>query len=126
MGKLTGEVDALLRTAVGDAKAEIMQCGISAEKGVRFASIVNMANRHNGRTGMGLVMASKNLKAIVVRGKQKMQMADPKRVTGLNKLGPKWLPDNADVDGLQKYGTASVVVFQNSIGSLPTRQHQKT
>jgi aldehyde:ferredoxin oxidoreductase len=125
MGKITGEVDKVLRQEVGDKNAEIMQCGIAAERGVRFASIVNMANRHNGRTGLGLVMASKNLKAIVVRGKQKMQMFDSKKVASLNKLGPKWLPDNPDVDGLQKHGTASVVVFQNSIGSLPTHNYNE-
>lgn len=67
MGKPTGELDALLKDAVGDRKAKIMQCGPAAENGVLFSSLVNMANRNNGRTGMGLVMASKNLKAIVLR-----------------------------------------------------------
>jgi aldehyde:ferredoxin oxidoreductase len=43
---------------------------IGGENGVRFASIMTNANRANGRTGMGAVMASKNLKAIVVRGKK--------------------------------------------------------
>ena len=49
-----------------------------------FSSLVNMSNRHNGRTGMGLVMASKNLKAVVVRGKKKVELADPKSVIALN------------------------------------------
>ncbi|MGW8251285.1 MAG: aldehyde ferredoxin oxidoreductase family protein [Anaerolineales bacterium] len=125
MGKITGEVDQILRQAVDDPKAEIMQCGIAAERGVRFASIVNMSNRHNGRTGMGLVMASKNLKAIVVRGKQRVQAFDAREVTALNRLGPRWMPENADVEDLNKYGTAGVLVFQNSIGSLPTRNYNE-
>jgi len=71
MGKLTGEVDDILHREV-DSKAEILQHGPAAEKGVLFSTIVSMSNRHNGRTGMGAVMASKNLKAVVVRGTRKV------------------------------------------------------
>jgi len=119
-GKLTGEVEALLREEVGEAKAEVLQYGPAAENGVLFSSLVSMANRNNGRTGMGLVMASKNLKAIVVKGKGGVSVADPKALTALSRLGPKILPDNPDMPGLAQYGTASVVMFQNAIGSLPT------
>ncbi len=119
MGKPTGEVDALLRQAVGEDKAEVLQIGPAAENGVRFSGLVSMANRLNGRTGMGLVMASKNLKAIVVYGRQVPEVADPQALAALNKSGPKMMPDNPDVDGLGKYGTASVVLPQNMMGTLP-------
>ncbi len=125
MGKLTGEVDAILKQEVGDPKAEILQHGPAAENGVRFSGMVNMCNRHNGRTGMGLVMASKNLRAVVVRGTQRVSVANPQVLAALNKSGPKLMPENPDVDGLAKYGTASVVVFQNTIGSLPTRNYSE-
>jgi len=125
MGKVTGEVDAILKKEIGEQKAQIAQCGPAAEKGVRFSSIVNMANRNNGRTGMGLVMASKNLKAIVVRGKQKPEIADPTALAALNRAGPKLMPVNPDMDSLGKYGTASVVMFQNTIGTLPTRNYNE-
>jgi aldehyde:ferredoxin oxidoreductase len=125
MGKVTGEVDAILKQEVGDPKAEVIQCGPAAERGVLFSSLVNMANRNNGRTGMGLVMASKNLKAVVVRGKQKPELADPAALTTLNREGPKEMPKNPDMDGLGKFGTASVVMFQNTIGSLPTRNYSE-
>ena len=69
-----------------------MQIGPAAEKGVRFSSIVNMANRNNGRTGMGLVMASKNLKAIVVRGTAQPKVADHKSCRNLQNLGAKMMP----------------------------------
>ena len=62
VGKVTGEVESILKKEVGDPKAEVIQCGPAAEKGVLFSSLVNMSNRNNGRTGMGLVMASKNLR----------------------------------------------------------------
>ncbi|MFZ5858900.1 MAG: aldehyde ferredoxin oxidoreductase family protein [Chloroflexota bacterium] len=124
MGKLTGEVDDIIHKEV-DPKAEILQHGPGAEKGVLFSSLVSMSNRHNGRTGMGLVMASKNLKAVVVRGTKKVQMADAKAVTALNRIGPKAIPENGDMDGLAKFGTAVVVLFNNTIGTLPTRNYNE-
>lgn len=124
MGKLTGEVDDILHKEI-DPKAEILQHGIGAENGVLFSSLVSMSNRHNGRTGMGLVMASKNLKAVVVRGTKKVQVADQKALTDLNRIGPKALPENGDMDGLAKFGTAVVVLFNNSIGTLPTRNYNE-
>ncbi|MBK8616163.1 MAG: aldehyde ferredoxin oxidoreductase family protein [Anaerolineales bacterium] len=124
MGKLTGEVDDIIHKDV-DPKAEILQHGIGAENGVLFSSLASMSNRHNGRTGMGLVMASKNLKAVVVRGKKKVEIADSKTLVALNRTGPKILPDNGDMDGLAKFGTAVVVLFNNTIGTLPTRNYNE-
>lgn len=124
MGKKTGEVDDILHAEV-DKKAEILQHGPAAERGVLFSSIVSMSNRHNGRTGMGLVMASKNLKAVVARGTKRVQIADPKALTALNRIGPKAIPKNGDMDGLAKYGTAVVVLFNNMIGTLPTHNYNE-
>ena len=124
MGRLTGEVDDIIHREV-DPKAEILQHGIGAENGVLFSSLVSMSNRHNGRTGMGLVMASKNLKAVVVRGTKKVQLANQKALTELNRIGPKAIPENGDMDGLAKFGTAVVVLFNNTIGTLPTRNYNE-
>ena len=125
MGKRTGDVDEILKKELEDKKVEILQHGPGAEKGILFSSIVSMANRNNGRTGMGLVMASKNLKAVVVRGSKKPTLADSKALTELNKTGPKVLPENPDMPGLANDGTATVVMFQNTIGSLPTRNYSE-
>jgi aldehyde:ferredoxin oxidoreductase len=124
MGKKTGEVDDILHAEV-DPKAEILQHGPAAENGVLFSSLVSMSNRNNGRTGMGLVMASKNLKAVVARGRKRVSLADAKALTNLNKLGPRILPDNPDMPGLAAEGTATVVLFQNTIGSLPTNNYNE-
>ena len=124
MGKTTGEVDDILHHEV-DSQAEILQHGPAAENGVLFSSLVSMANRNNGRTGMGLVMASKNLKAVVARGKKKVNLANPQTLVALNKTGPKILPDNPDMPGLAAEGTATVVIFQNTIGSLPTHNYSE-
>ena len=124
-GKLTGEVEAALKAELGDEKIEILQHGPAAEKGILFSSMLSMMNRNNGRTGMGLVAASKNLKAIVVRGTKKPELADGKALLALNREGPKMLPDNADMAGLAKYGTASVVLPQHSMGTLPTHNYNE-
>src|SRR6266498_3919407 len=125
MDKKTGEVDEILKEELGDKKIEILQHGPAAEKGVIFSSLVSMANRNNGRTGMGLVMASKNLKAVVVRGRKKPAIANPAALAALNKTGPKILPDNPDMPGLAAEGTATVVLFQNTIGSLPAHNYNE-
>jgi aldehyde:ferredoxin oxidoreductase len=124
-GKITGEVEALLKAELDDAKIEVLQHGPAAENGVLFSSLVSMSNRNNGRTGMGLVAASKNLKAVVVRGTKKPPFADAKGIAFLNKLGPKELPNNPDMDGLAKFGTASVVLPQNANGTLPTLNYSE-
>ncbi|HEU0294105.1 MAG TPA: aldehyde ferredoxin oxidoreductase family protein [Anaerolineales bacterium] len=123
MGKKTGEVEDILKNELGDNKIEVLQHGPAAENGVLFSSLVSMANRNNGRTGMGLVMASKNLKAVAVRGTKKPAVANPKALADLNKTGPKILPDNPDMPGLAEEGTATVVLFQNTAGTLPTRNY---
>ncbi len=125
IGKITGEVDSILADELADEKIEILQHGPAAENGVLYSSLLSMSNRSNGRTGMGLVMASKNLKAIVVRGSHKPGIADPKALMALSREGPKMLPDNGDMAGLAKYGTASVVLPQNSMGTLPTRNYNE-
>jgi len=125
IGKLTGEVDKTLRAEVNEPKAEVLQHGPAAEKGVLFSSVLSMSNRNNGRTGMGLVMASKNFKAIVVRGKGPLQVANKTALSELNRAGPKLMPENPDMPGLTDYGTAGVVSFQNTIGSLPTRNYNE-
>jgi aldehyde:ferredoxin oxidoreductase len=94
-------VDQILKKELGDNKIEILQHGPAAENGVLFSSLLSMSNRNNGRTGMGLVMASKNLRAVVVRGKRKVQLADPTSITALNRTGPKEIPNNPDMDGRQ-------------------------
>lgn len=123
MGKPTAEVEDLIKTELGDAKVEILQTGPAGERGVRFASLISMANRANGRTGMGAVMGSKNLKAVVVRGRQPLALANPE---GLGQLA-RWGAQNfeqSDVYSLGLLGTAEIVRSQDRSGGLPTRNWQ--
>ncbi|WP_273002751.1 aldehyde ferredoxin oxidoreductase N-terminal domain-containing protein, partial [Acetomicrobium hydrogeniformans] len=68
-GKVTAEVERAIKDELRDNHVEIAQIGPAGEKKVRFACVINMANRANGRNGTGAVMGSKNLKAIVVKRK---------------------------------------------------------
>ncbi|MEJ2262214.1 MAG: aldehyde ferredoxin oxidoreductase family protein [Anaerolineales bacterium] len=117
-GKITGEAEISIKEELNDDKIEVLQIGPAGEKGVRFAGIFSMSNRANGRTGMGAVMGSKNLKAIAVRGRQRPSVADK---GGLNKLA-RWGAANladSDIAGLAKYGTAETTGSNQTSGTLP-------
>jgi aldehyde:ferredoxin oxidoreductase len=124
-GKITGDAERAIRQELGDDKIQVAQIGPAGEKRVRFAAVINMSNRANGRTGMGAVMGSKNLKAVAVRGHGKVKVCDPASVTQLARQSAKTLPDLPDMKGLQDYGTASVLNYQNSAGGLPTRNYTR-
>jgi len=118
-GKITGEAEAAIREELGDNKIEVWQIGPAGEKGVRFAGIFSMSNRANGRTGMGAVMGSKNLKAIAVRGKQRPSVADKAGLNELARWGAANLEDS-NIASLAKYGTADTTGSNQTSGTLPT------
>ncbi|MGW8225874.1 MAG: aldehyde ferredoxin oxidoreductase N-terminal domain-containing protein, partial [Anaerolineales bacterium] len=117
-GKITGEAEAMLKEELGDDKIEVWQIGPAGEKMVRFAGVFSMSNRANGRTGMGAVMGSKNLKAVVVRGKKRPTVADKARLNKLARWGAANLADS-DISGLAKYGTAETTGSNQTSGTLP-------
>ncbi|MFQ5577413.1 MAG: aldehyde ferredoxin oxidoreductase family protein [Anaerolineae bacterium] len=122
-GKITGEAEATIKQELGDRRIEVLQVGPAGEAGVKFAAIMNMSNRANGRTGLGAVMGSKNLKAIAVRGSRKPTLADPDGLNELARWGAAALPES-DIAGLGKYGTAETCGANNAVGGLPTRNWQ--
>ena len=123
-GKGTSEVDALLKEELEDQRIQISQVGPAGERLVRFAAIMNMANRAHGRTGLGAVMGSKKLKAIVVRGgKKKIPMADPEGLRAIMQASRIGLQEDPDVQGLARYGTLDVLESQEAVGGLPTRNY---
>ena len=66
-----------LREELGDKRIRVASIGPAGERLIPFACVQNDLEHFNGRAGMGAVMGSKNLKAVAVRGKQKLEMADP-------------------------------------------------
>jgi aldehyde:ferredoxin oxidoreductase len=118
------DTETRLREELGDNKVEVACCGPSGEKLVRYAAIMNMRNRACGRTGLGAVMGSKNLKAIAVRGSQRPPVADAKGVKGIASAGAAEYKVNRGMQELGELGTAGVVAGQEFQGGLPTRNYQ--
>jgi len=119
-GRFTAEVEDVIRDELEDRRIQVLQCGPAGEKGVRFGALINNANRANGRTGMGTVMAAKNLKAVAVRGHSRPDLADPEAVRAV----AKWGVDNfkeSGIYGMGLAGTAEIVLSQSEDGGLPTR-----
>jgi aldehyde:ferredoxin oxidoreductase len=124
-GKVTADVDRMLKEEVGDPKAEVAQIGPAGENLVRFAAIMNMVNRANGRTGMGAVMGSKRLKAVVVRGTQSPKPAKPEEFRGLVKRLKELQEANPGIGWFGEYGTAGVLAIQDKMGGQPTRNYNE-
>jgi len=122
-GKVTAEVDSLLKKEIGDEKVEIAQIGPAGENLVRFAAIMNMVNRANGRTGLGAVMGSKRLKAVVVRGSKSPKPAEPEAFRSLVKKLKELQTANPGIVWFGEYGTAGVLAIQDKVGGQPTRNY---
>lgn len=121
-GKLSGEVQDAL-TAETDKRARVLQCGVAGERGVLLANIVNELKHFNGRTGLGAVMASKRLKAIVVRGHDKVEPKDPEGMS----QALKWFREHYDreADMIHRFGTPRNVMGLSADGILPTRNFRE-
>ncbi len=118
-GKITGEAEKTIREELGDPKVQVLQIGPAGEKLVRFACLINMCNRANGRTGMGAVMGSKNLKAVAVRGNHRPEVADQEALAEVRKWAADVFPKSG-MAGFGKFGTPGVVSVQQNAGGLPT------
>ena len=96
--------------------------GPGGEKLVLFATVMNDKNRAAGRSGLGAVMGSKNLKAVVVRGTKSVEVAKPKEFLEACKDARKKLKEHPVTgEGLALYGTQILVNILNQTGALPTR-----
>ena len=122
-GRDPHEVQAQLRSELGDEKIRVLQIGIAGENLVRYAGITNDLRHFNGRNGMGAVMGSKNLKAVAVRGHARVQ-ALAHDTPGLMALGRRLAQEAVQHPlsrDLQVRGTPGAVEALNAGGILPTR-----
>lgn len=125
-GKSCWETEETIKTDHQDPLVRVSSIGKAGENQVLFAVVVNDLHRAAGRSGVGTVMGSKNLKAVAIRG--------TKGVSGIKDFGnflkatndaKKVLADNAVTgQGLPKYGTQVLMNVINEIGALPTRNHR--
>jgi len=119
-GKSPYETDVAIREELGDYYVRVSAIGMSGEKLCRFAAIINDEFRAIGRTGMGAVMGSKNLKAVAVRGTNDVNVAN---MDGFKEF-VKMIHERMKGPATKKYktlGTPENVLVLNSLSALATR-----
>lgn len=129
-GKTSDETEEAIRDQIEDeweAKATKIACiGPAGENMAKLACIINDTHRAAGRSGVGAVMGSKKLKAVVVRGTQGVQAANfPEFKTAVKNAMQKLANGPVTSQGLPAYGTAILVNIINECGILPTNNFQK-
>lgn len=124
-GKNVMEAREILQQKHGSKKISIIQCGPAGERMVRFANIMADGNDAFGRTGLGAVMGSKNLRAVVIKGTGEVSFADPDALKELGKAGAKRLPGSGFPETLRKFGTPGVVKFQAEGGNFATHNYSR-
>jgi aldehyde:ferredoxin oxidoreductase len=118
-GKLAGEVQDGLEDELDDKGICVLQTGVAGENHVRFAALANQLRHFHGRSGLGAVMASKNLKAVVVRGKERLA---PENKDGAQSVFKQFIDEyDQESDSLHLHGTAGGVTGLDLDGILPTR-----
>ncbi len=120
-GKEVPETTDAVRAAT-DEDAKVACIGPAGEKLSYMAAIMNEMHRAAGRSGVGAVMGSKNLKAIAVVGTKAVEVADPEAFEQAVLVARKKISEHpVGGTGLRVYGTNVLVNILNQVGSLPTR-----
>ena len=122
-GKPTPASQEQIRSEVGESTARTAQIGPAGENMVRYACILNDLAHAAGRTGMGAVMGSKNVKAIAVKASKNVEVWNKQGIRNL----ALWLRDNYKTlaGGLVEQGTLRGFLSLNRRGGLPTRNFQQ-
>ena len=124
-GKSVLDTTRILKRRVGGINTSVACIGPAGENLVYMACIMNDEHRAAGRTGLGAVMGSKKLKAIVVSGQEKVSIAEPERFKEISRRCIDSLRKNSVTgEGLPTYGTAILVNVINTAGALPYKNWQ--
>ncbi|SMP66448.1 aldehyde ferredoxin oxidoreductase family protein [Anoxynatronum buryatiense] len=125
-GKMTSETTEMLLKE-NNEKAKVLNIGPGGEKLSRIAAVMNDIDRAAGRSGVGAVMGSKNLKAVVVKGSGKPAVADPDKLKEVVKRVNEKIRENGVTgQGLPTYGTAVLVNIINENGVFPANNFQQS
>jgi aldehyde:ferredoxin oxidoreductase len=121
-GKSSGETEDIIKDEIGDYYVRVASIGLAGEKLSKMACIINDKTRAAGRTGLGAIMGSKNLKAIAVRGTRDITVAKPEEFLNLVKEFHERMKGPAS----QKYrtmGSTENLMIQNALFCVPTRNY---
>lgn len=124
-GKTVIETTKTIRKEQDDYSFEVAAIGPAGENQVLFSSLVSSGNRVSGRTGMGAVMGSKNLKALAVNGSQSVEVTDPLSFLSEVKEIKQSILEHEEYEKRHKLGTTMLMKDLNSIGILPTKHFQE-
>ncbi|MHA2394866.1 MAG: aldehyde ferredoxin oxidoreductase family protein, partial [Promethearchaeota archaeon] len=122
-GRSPWETENTIREDLGDYYIRVSAIGAAGENLVRVACIINDRNRAAGRTGLGAIMGSKNLKAVAIRGSRDVKVADLEAL----KEHCVELYERAKGPATKKYrtlGTPANVLTLNAAAAMPTRNYQ--
>jgi aldehyde:ferredoxin oxidoreductase len=116
-GKEIGQSQEMIRKELQDQTIRTAQIGPAGERLVRYACVINDLKHAAGRSGMGAVMGSKNLKAIAAKGKERVKTADPEKIRAM----ATWLNENMLklASNIHNYGTGAVMDASAATGNLP-------
>src|SRR5665811_1072860 len=118
------EATEAIRVELGDRDVQTAVIGPAAENGVRFAGVFCNLVRAAARTGMGTVMASKNLKAVAVRGTGVVPVADMAGFQRLIDMVDERIYSHDEYEVRVRLGTTKLIKALNNIGSMVTRHFQ--
>jgi len=126
-GKSVWEADEWLHAKHQDPQLRIAAIGVAGEKGVLYSAIINDLHRAAGRSGVGTVMGSKNVKAVAIRGSKGVQVNDPKAFFEASNAAKAVLAGNPVTgEGLPALGTQVLMNVINEMGAQPTRNYKES
>ncbi len=124
-GKTVWHTEPAIKAAHKDPLIRVASIGPAGESGCRYACIVNDMHRAAGRSGVGTVMGSKNLKAIAVRGTVGVTPVNPKAFMTAVQAASKALANNEGRKSLTRFGTIPMMDVTGTFGALPTRNNRE-
>ena len=120
-GMSVWDLEPAIREKHGDPQLKIASIGRAGENGVMYACVMNDLDRAAGRSGVGAVMGSKNLKAVAVRGTTGVAVRDPAAFMEAIRVGREKLDPSPATKAFTDGGTMPMMDTTNRHGSLPTR-----
>jgi len=124
-GNFVVDVTHKIRKEQRDYSIQVAAIGPAGENMVLYSSVISSGNRASGRTGMGAVMGSKNLKAVAVRGGCSVELAEPLAFLSEVTKIKKEIFNHKEYVKRYNLGTTMLMTDLNGIGILPTNHFQK-
>jgi aldehyde:ferredoxin oxidoreductase len=119
-GKSCLEAEGMIKERLGTHAVHVATIGVGGEKRVNFACVNADWSRNAGRTGIGAVMGSKNLKAIAVRGDKDIPVYDMTGLMAENEIAFRYMQEHKYFKIWQQEGLMNVIAYANEKGILPT------